>query len=130
MQEKAEALMGAWTYSRFHHPRNQDLGSSLLFMYSWIFNFFPLNHIASQKQKRKIVNPERVLFQTYLLTWQPEPNVGELGRTHAWLPITWVALDVFTGDAARHQSGQHWELSSLDTSEVILHLLGILGSNQ
>lgn len=57
------------------------------------------------------------------LTWQPEPSVGE-----------WVGRMGGTGVSSADMllgalSGGHWELGSLEASEVILHLLGILGSN-
>lgn len=45
-----------------------------------------------------------------------------MGRTHGWNGVS-------SADMLLELSGGHWELGSLEASEVILHLLGILGSN-
>ena len=45
-----------------------------------------------------------------------------MGRTHGEHGVSSV-------DVLLDLSGGHWELGSLEASEVLLHLLGILGSN-
>lgn len=73
-------------------PRKQDLGSRLLTPYSWVFNSPSTLPLRGGKGKSKA--PKGLLNKSCLLTWQPEPRVGELGSAHNWFPLLgeyWVS---------------------------------------